>query len=229
MLRGGGTLPPSPRLLLSDRRRTKPLLLALRSCLVPPSGPLQVKGKQRRWRRTQSRNKDIRGKRNKGDSNVSRDRGRSTNRTSSKVSSRRTNANNDSDNDSDSDSKTTDNGHAKSEGREKATNDKTQKSQQAGTPRHSNGTKSTPKVKASTRTPSVENTPSAALRTKSASRAPIGTPSNALLTTTPTSSTQHLNKRAGHSRPDSGREKAGPSFKPQGYKKRKLSQGSAKG
>ncbi|KAG7429805.1 hypothetical protein Forpi1262_v008468 [Fusarium oxysporum f. sp. raphani] len=179
--------------------------------------------------RSQSRNKDIRGKRNKGDSNVSRDRGRSTNRTSSKVSSRRTNANNDSDNDSDSDSKTTDNGHAKSEGREKATNDKTQKSQQAGTPRHSNGTKSTPKVKASTRTPSVENTPSAALRTKSASRAPIGTPSNALLTTTPTSSTQHLNKRAGHSRPDSGREKAGPSFKPQGYKKRKLSQGSAKG
>ncbi|WKT48084.1 hypothetical protein QSH57_012989 [Fusarium oxysporum f. sp. vasinfectum] len=150
--------------------------------------------------RSQSRNKDIRGKRNKGDSNVSRDRGRSTNRTSSK-----------------------------SEGREKATNDKTQKSQQAGTPRHSNGTKSTPKVKASTRTPSVENTPSAALRTKSASRAPIGTPSNALLTTTPTSSTQHLNKRAGHSRPDSGREKAGPSFKPQGYKKRKLSQGSAKG
>ncbi|KAH7200392.1 hypothetical protein DER44DRAFT_813761 [Fusarium oxysporum] len=194
--------------------------------------------------RSQSRNKDIRGKRDKGDSNGSRDRGRSstksnantnanrsTNRTSSKASSRRTSANNDSDsdNDNDNDSKTTDNGHAKSEGREKATNDKTQKSQQAGTPRHSNGTKSTPKVNASTRTSSVDNTPSAALRTNSASRAPVGTPSNALLTTTPTSRTQHLNKRAGHSRHGSGREKAGPSPKSQGHKKRKLSQGSAKG
>ncbi|EWZ84067.1 hypothetical protein BFJ70_g6371 [Fusarium oxysporum] len=190
--------------------------------------------------RSQSRNKDIRGKRDKGDSNGSRDRGRgstksntninanrSTNRTSSKASSRRTSANNDSDNDNDG--KTTDNGHAKSEGREKATNDKTQKSQQAGTPRHGNGTKSTPKVKASTRTSSVDNAPSAALRTNSASRAPVSTPSNALLTTTPTSSTQHLNKRAGHSRSSSGREKAGPSPKPQGHKKRKLSQSSAKG
>ncbi|EMT73753.1 hypothetical protein FOC4_g10002778 [Fusarium odoratissimum] len=229
MLRGGGTLPPSPRLLLSDRRRTTPLLLALRNCPAPPPGPLQ------------SRNKDIRGKRDKVDSNGSRDRGRSstksntntnanrsTSRTSSKASSRRTSANNDGDSDNDNDSKTTDNGHAKSEGWEKATDDKTQKSQQAGTPRHGNGTKSTPKFKASTHTSSVDNTPSAALRTNSASRAPVGTPSNALLTTTPTSSTQHLNKRAGHSRPDSGREKAGPSLKPQGYKKRKLSQGSAK-
>ncbi|KAK2478490.1 hypothetical protein H9L39_10978 [Fusarium oxysporum f. sp. albedinis] len=190
--------------------------------------------------RSQSRNKDIRGKRDQGDSNGSRDRGRSstksntninanrsTNRTSSKASSRGTSANNDSDNDNDS--KTTDNGHSKSEGKEKATNDKTQKSQQAGTPRHGNGTKSTPKVKASTRTSSVDNAPSAALRTNSASRAPVGTPSNALLTTTPTSSTQHLNKRAGHSRSSSGREKAGPSPKPQGHKKRKLSQSSAKG
>ncbi|EWY89499.1 hypothetical protein FOYG_10323 [Fusarium oxysporum NRRL 32931] len=107
--------------------------------------------------RSQSRNKDIRGKRDKGDSNGSRDRGRSstksntninanrsTNRTSSKASSRRTSANNDNDTDNDNDSKTTNNGHAKSEGREKATNDKTQKSQQAGTPRHGNDTKSTP-------------------------------------------------------------------------------------
>ncbi|KNB18006.1 hypothetical protein FOXG_15672 [Fusarium oxysporum f. sp. lycopersici 4287] len=230
MLRGGGTLPPIPRLLLSNGRRTTPLLLALRNCPAPPSGPLP------------SRNKDIRGKRDKGDSNGSRDRGRSstksntninanrsTNKTSSKASSRRTSANNDNDTDNDNDSKTTDNGHAKSEGREKATNDKTQKSQQAGTPRHGNGTKTTPKVKASTRTSSVYNAPSAALRTNSASRAPVGTPSNARLTTTPGSRTQHLNKRAGHSRSSSGREKAGPSPKPQGHKKRKLSQGSAKG
>ncbi|RKK23958.1 hypothetical protein BFJ67_g16879 [Fusarium oxysporum f. sp. cepae] len=226
--KGRGNATTDPKASSQLRKKDNTLLLALRNCPAPPSGPLP------------SRNKDIRGKRDKGDSNDSRDRGRSstksntninanrsTNRTSSKASSRRTSANNDSDNDNDG--KTTDNGHAKSEGREKATNDKTQKSQQAGTPRHGNGTKSTPMVKASTRTSSVDNAPSAALRTNSASRAPVGTPSNALPTTTPGSRTQHLNKRAGHSRPGSGREKAGPSPKPQGYKKRKLSQGSAKG
>ncbi|RYC89326.1 hypothetical protein BFJ63_vAg7928 [Fusarium oxysporum f. sp. narcissi] len=249
--RGNATTDPKSSSQLRKKDTTPPSSQKLPSTAVrTPTGKGKAAAVEKdesrtRWvsddlPRSQSRNKDIRGKRDKGDSNGSRDRGRSstksntninanrsTNRTSSKASSRRTSANNDSDNDNDG--KTTDNGHAKSEGREKATNDKTQKSQQAGTPRHGNGTKSTPKVKASTRTSSVDNAPSAALRTNSASRAPVGTPSNALPTTTPGSRTQHLNKRAGHSRPGSGREKAGPSPKPQGYKKRKLSQGSAKG
>ncbi|PCD33567.1 hypothetical protein AU210_009787 [Fusarium oxysporum f. sp. radicis-cucumerinum] len=179
--KGRGNATTDPKASSQLRKKDNTLLLALRNCPAPPSGPLPVKGKQRRWRRTR----------------IVQD------------------------------------GYLticlESEGREKATNDKTQKSQQAGTPRHGNGTKSTPMVKASTRTSSVDNAPSAALRTNSASRAPVGTPSNALPTTTPGSRTQHLNKRAGHSRPGSGREKAGPSPKPQGYKKRKLSQGSAKG
>ncbi|KAF5710830.1 hypothetical protein FMUND_9326 [Fusarium mundagurra] len=174
--------------------------------------------------RGQSRNKDGGGKRGNSNSDGSRDRGRSStrsiNRASSKASSRR--ANGDSDSDSD------DGGHTKSGGSQRATNDKTRKPQQTGTPRHGNDTKSTPKAKASARTASVDNRSVSAVRTSSASRAPVGTPSKASVTTARTSSAQPPDKRSGHARSGSGREKGGPSPRRQGNKKRKFSQGSAK-
>ncbi|KAI1027681.1 hypothetical protein LB504_011784 [Fusarium proliferatum] len=178
-------------------------------------------------RRSQSRNKDTGRKRDTSPSNDSRDRGRSstrsttdrsTKRTSSKASSRRTNANSDSDSD-----------HGHTGGSRKASNDKTRKPQQTGTPRPGNGTKSTPKSKGSSRTASADNGSVTAARTTSASRAPAGTPSKAVVTTTRPSSAQPPDKRAGHVRSASGREKGGPSPKPRGHKKRKFSQGSAKG
>ncbi|KAF5619779.1 hypothetical protein F52700_11607 [Fusarium sp. NRRL 52700] len=169
----------------------------------------------------QSRNKDAGRKRDKSNSNSSRDRGRSSTRgNTNRASSRRTDVNGDSN---------SDNGHSKSRGSQKAINGKTRKPQQTGLPRDGNGNKSTPKSKASTRTASVDSASLSAVRTNSASRVAGGTPSKALATSTRTSSAQPPDERAGHVRSGSGREKGGPSPRSQGHKKRKFSQGSAKG
>ncbi|KAF5529020.1 hypothetical protein FMEXI_14404 [Fusarium mexicanum] len=175
--------------------------------------------------RGQSRHKDARGKRDKSNGNGSRDRGRSStkvsaNRASSKASGRRTNANGDSD---------SDNGHSKSGGSQRTTSDKTRRPQQTGTPRHGDGTNSTPKAKASTRTASVDTASVSAARTSSASRAPVGTPSRVLVTTSRTSSAQPPDKPASHAPSGSGREKGGPSPRRQGHKKRKFLHSSSKG